>query len=138
MLALDVYNKPATSFKSGAYIVLMVIAWTSLLHAIFERRKTPYYYRKKNSKRYEKVGGDKKAWELKECVATYFGSSNPPERKNLELFIELRNKIEHRFLPQLDPEIAGECQALLMNFEEVLVAEFGARSALASDLAFPL
>jgi len=138
MLAVDVYNKPATSFKSGAYIVLMVIAWTSLLHAIFERRKTPFYYRKKNSKRYEKVGGDKKAWELKECVATYYGSNNPPERKNLELFIELRNKIEHRFLPQLDPEIAGECQALLMNYEEVLVSEFGARSALASDLAFPL
>ena len=45
MLAVDVYNKPATSFKSGAYIVLMVIAWTSLLHAIFERRKTPYFYR---------------------------------------------------------------------------------------------
>ena len=138
MLAVDVYNKPATSFRSGAYIVLMVIAWTSLMHAIFERRKTAYYYRKKNSKRYEKIGGEKKAWELRECLSNYYGTSDTPVRKNLELFIELRNKIEHRFLPQLDPEIAGECQSLLMNFEDLLVSEFGSRYALMGDLAFPL
>lgn len=35
LLAVETYNKPATSFKSGGYIVLMCIAWTSLFHAIF-------------------------------------------------------------------------------------------------------
>ena len=138
MLAVDVYNKPATAFRSGAYIVLMTIAWTSLFHAIFERRRVAYFYRSKNSRRYVRVGGEKKAWELGECLSAYYGSRQPPQRSNLELFIDLRNKIEHRFMPQLDPEIAGECQALLMNYEDVLVAEFGPRYALASDLAFPL
>jgi hypothetical protein len=42
----------------------MVIAWTSLLHAILERRGVRYFYKKKNSKRYEKVDGEKRAWEL--------------------------------------------------------------------------
>ena len=35
LLAVEVYNKPATKFKSGGFIVLMSIAWTSLFHAIF-------------------------------------------------------------------------------------------------------
>lgn len=34
MLAVEVYNKPATKVRSGAFIVLMCIAWTSLFHAI--------------------------------------------------------------------------------------------------------
>jgi hypothetical protein len=35
LLAVEVYNKPAVKFKSGGYITLMVIAWTSLFHAVF-------------------------------------------------------------------------------------------------------
>ena len=35
LLAVDIYNKPKTSFKSDAYIILMNIAWTSLFHTIF-------------------------------------------------------------------------------------------------------
>jgi len=31
----------------------------------------------------------------------------------------LRNKIEHRSMPQLDPSIFGECQAMLLNFDEM-------------------
>ena len=58
LLAVEVYNKPATVFRSGAYIVLMCIAWTSLVHAIFFRRKVkPFYREKANSKRYLKVVG---------------------------------------------------------------------------------
>ena len=33
MLAVEVYNKPATKFRSGGFIVLMSIAWTSMFHA---------------------------------------------------------------------------------------------------------
>jgi hypothetical protein len=37
LLAVEIYNKPAVSFKSPAYIFLMVLAWTALLHAIVLR-----------------------------------------------------------------------------------------------------
>jgi hypothetical protein len=138
LLAVETYNRPGTNFRSGAYIVLMVIAWTSLLHAIFFKRKMKPYYRRKASRRFERVNGDYKAWELAECVNQYFKDKNPSERKNLELFIGLRNKIEHRFLPEIDVELFGECQALLLNFETLLCSEFGKTYALAPGLPYAL
>ena len=57
LLAIEVYNKPAVKFKSGGYISLMVIAWTSLFHAIFFKRKLKPFYRRKN-RRFVKVDGD--------------------------------------------------------------------------------
>ena len=32
LLAVEVYNKPNTTFRTGVYIILMNIAWTSLYH----------------------------------------------------------------------------------------------------------
>ena len=139
LLAVDVYNKPRTTFRSGAYVVLMCIAWTSLFHAIFEKKKIKYYYKEDNG-RYKKVDGEKKAWELKECIKQYFDENkeSKPLKKNIEFFIPLRNKIEHRFLPELDSEIFGECQALLHNFEHIIIKEFGKKHAINEDLVFSL
>jgi hypothetical protein len=39
LLAVDTYNRAGTIFRSGGYIVLMVIAWTSLFQAIFFKKK---------------------------------------------------------------------------------------------------
>jgi hypothetical protein len=138
VLAVEVYNKPAVKFKSGGYITLMVIAWTSLFHAIFFNRKTKPYYRKSN-RRFVKIDGDLKHWELDECLRQYYATAtNEPVRKNLEFFILLRNKIEHRSMPQLDPTIFGECQAMLLNFDEVLEREFGAKFCIRESLSFAL
>ncbi|MFO1152060.1 MAG: DUF3644 domain-containing protein [Rhodospirillales bacterium] len=116
----------------------MVIAWTSLLHAILLRRNARPYY--KNARgRFEIVDGDYKHWELKECARQYWGPDvGNPVRKNLEFFIPLRNKIEHRHLPQLDAEIFGECQALLLNFDALIGAEFGTKYRLRESLSFAL
>ena len=138
ILAVETYNRPTATFRTGAFVVLMVVAWTSLFHATFIRQRKKPFHRKKNSRRFEKVDGDYKAWELAECVRQYYGTDNPPERNNLLFFIGLRNKIEHRTLPQLDPEIFGECQSLLMNFEELLCNEFGRGYALKTGLTFAL
>lgn len=62
MLAVETYNKPATKFKSGGFIVLMCIAWTSLLHAIFIKEKIKLCY--KVGKRYKRVDGEIQYWEL--------------------------------------------------------------------------
>jgi hypothetical protein len=138
VLAVEIYNRPATAFRSAGYIVLMVVAWTGLFHAIFLKRRMKPYYRKKGSRRYERVEGDYKTWELGECLSQFHKDQNPPARKNLEFFIGLRNKIEHRFLPELDIEIFGECQAMLMNFEALLAAEFGNKQALIGGLPYAL
>lgn len=138
LLAVEVYNKPATSFKSAAYIALMTIAWTSLFHAIFLKKGDKPYYKKKNG-RYDIVDGDYKHWELKECLKHYWKKdSENPIRKNIEFFIPLRNKIEHRYLPQIDPNIFGECQALILNFDNLLGEHFGDKHRLREVLSFSL
>lgn len=135
LLAVETYNKPAVKFKSGGYIVLMCIAWTSLLHAIFYKKKIKPIYKEKG--RFKKINGEIQYWELKTCSAKYFDSNNPI-RKNLEFFIPLRNKIEHKFLPELDANIFAECESLLLNFDKVVEKEFGAKYCLRESLSFAL
>jgi hypothetical protein len=138
LLAVEVYNKPAIAFRSAGYIALMMIAWTSLLHAIFLRRRMRPYHRKAN-RRFEMIDGDYKHWELKECAKRFWDDDTENAvRKNLEFFIPLRNKIEHRHLPQLDADIFGECQALLLNFDSLIGQEFGERYRLREALSFSL
>jgi hypothetical protein len=139
LLAVETYNRPGTTFRSAGYIVLMVVAWTALFHAIFgKKRVKPYYRQKQHPSRFERVDGDFKCWELSECVQQYYKDQNPAVRKNLEFIIKLRNKIEHRFLPSLDLQIFGECQALLSNFETLMCEAFGNRHALSANLALAL
>ena len=52
LLAVEVYNKPRTTFRSEAYITLIIIAWTKLFHAYFHSTiGDKYYYKKKKSNR---------------------------------------------------------------------------------------
>ncbi len=141
LAAVETYNRPGVAFRTRTFTVLMAIAWTSLFHAIFYRRaRKPWYVRSGAGRgiRYEKVDGEPKHWELSECTRQFYGGHNPPQRKNLEFMVLLRNKIEHRHHPELDLALYGECQAWLMNFEELLVAEFGAAQALAGHLDLAL
>lgn len=143
--AVESYNRPGPNFRTAQYIILLTIAWTGLFHAIFYHRGRRPWYRKKGTKaakgkaiRYVKVDGEPKHWDLAECLKQYFGDKDPPERKNLDFLLGLRNKIEHRNLPELDPALYGECQAALLNLEELLTNEFGPKVALAEQLAISL
>jgi hypothetical protein len=137
LLAVEVYNKPAVKFKSGGYITLMVIAWTALFHAIFFKRKRKPFC--KEHGRFLRIENDFMHWELAECLSQFFkADTGNPVRKNLEFFIPLRNRIEHRSMPELDASIFGECQAMLLNFDELLEKEFGAKYCLRECLSFSL
>ncbi len=142
LLAVDIYNKPKTSFKSGAYIILMNIAWTSLFHAIFHHNKKNYFYKKKDNPRYyEKIDGRKKAWELGKCTNVYFKECDKEEvpiKSLFDFFIPLRNEIEHAFLPELDEDIFGECQSYLYNFEYILSKEFGNEHKINENLKYSI
>jgi ABC-type ATPase with predicted acetyltransferase domain len=99
LLAVEIYNKPRISFRSGGFIVFMSIAWLALFHAIFERKGIKYFYRKNG--RFVIIDGERKAWELGEYVKKYYKEQNNPIRKNLDFFIKLRNKIEHRIFTSI-------------------------------------
>lgn len=141
--AVDVYNRPGPRFRTAHYVVLIIIAWTALFHAIFYRRQRRPWYRVRTTGvgtavRYVKIDGEPKHWDLSECLKQYYGEKIAPERKNLEFLIGLRNKIEHRHLPQLDASLFGECQGALLNLEAFLVQQFGQKYGLAEQLAVSL
>lgn len=138
LLALQIYNNPTIAFRTEGFSVMMVIAWTALFHAIFEKRGQSYCYTDPATGKPQTRDGDMKAWELSECLNQFYGGTTSPIRTNLTFFIRLRNKIEHRFVPEIDPTVAGECQSLLLNFDELLVAEFGTYFAIRESLAIPL
>lgn len=139
--AVENYNKPGRGFRTRTYAILMVVAWTALFHAIFHRRGVkPWYVEGGTGSqvKYKQIDGEPWHWDLAECVRGYYLGDNPPQRANLEFMARLRNKIEHRDHPELDPALYGECQAMLMNFEELLTAEFGECHAIAGQLAVAL
>ena len=142
LLAVEVYNKPRTTFRSQAYIVLMIIAWTRLFHAYFNKTVGDRYYYKKPNGRYDLIDEERKAWELKTCINKYEEHENLSEavKANLCFFIGLRNKIEHRNVAkkEVDASIFGECQSLLYNYENLLIHIFGKEYALNESLAFAL
>lgn len=143
LAAVEAYNKPGPRFRTAHYLVLINIAWTALFHAVFYKRGRRPWYRSGDKSagkgiRYQKIDGEPKHWDLSKCLVEFYGGQLPAERKNLEFLVGLRNKIEHRHLPQLDAALYGECQAALLNLEALLVSEFGARYALSEYLAVSL
>ena len=50
----------------------MIMAWTKLFHAYFYHTiGDVFYYKKKNSNRYKLIDGERKAWDLKDCMVEY-------------------------------------------------------------------
>ena len=138
LAAVRVYNDPVAGYRTETFIVLMVGAWNSLLQAILERDDIDYYARDESGAQ-ELIDGRAKVRSTWELVNLALGDDeHRPVRENLDFFLKLRNQISHRYLPALDTEIAGEAQAMLLNFEEMLLAEFGKEATLGERLAVPL
>jgi len=136
VLAIDIYNRPMTAFRSQGFIVMMIIAWTSLMHAMYESEGIDYHYYGKDG-RPEIVNGDMKTWELSTCTEKCSKITEAVKR-NIGFFIGIRNKIEHRYAPAIDIAVFGQSQALLYNFETLLTREYGAYYSLNNTLTIPL
>ena len=139
LLAVEIYNKPRTTFRSEGFITMMIMAWTRLFHAHFNSTIGDRYYYKKKNGRYDTVDGEKKAWELTTCIKKY-GSLATAVESNLNFFIKLRNKIEHRHIEkrEVDTLIFGECQSLLFNYESKLIDFFGSSYSINEALVYSL
>lgn len=139
LLAVEIYNKPRAPFRVESFITHMIMAWTKLFHSHFNHTIGDRFYYKKKNGRFELIDGEKKAWELKTCITKY-GGLTEAQKANLNFFIKLRNKIEHRQIEkdEIGIVIFGECQSLLFNFENKLIEFFGNDYALNESLAFAL
>ena len=118
---------------------MMIMAWTRLFHAHFNLTIGDRYYYKKKNGRYETVDGERRAWELATCIKKY-GNLSTAVESNLNFFIKLRNKIEHRHIEkrEVDTLIFGECQSLLFNYESLLINFFGSAYSINEALVYSL
>lgn len=138
LAAVRVYNDPMSGYRSEVFIVLMIIAWNSLFQAILEKSQTDYYERDQDGCQILIDDRPKVLDTVKLIGMVLTGREYRAVRKNLEFFMKLRNLIAHRYLPALDIEIAGEAQAMLLNYEELLVLKFGDEAAIGDRLTVPL
>lgn len=137
LTAVANYNNPYSTFRAGAYIVHVQIAWSSLLLAILVRKGVRPFI--KCGHRYCRIDGRPKYWGFAKCVEEVFGAGiTTPVTKNLEFIEGLRNQIEHAEMPEVDLDIFGECQACLFNYEDLLVQEFGSGQAVNESLTLSL
>lgn len=136
ILAVDLYNQPRQPRRLEGFLVHMHMAWLYILHAGFRRGLVDYHYRLDNG-RYDRIDGEPKTWDLRKSVIQRW----PEEcdvRKNIELTIGLRNKIEHRYHEKIVLATSGYAQALLLNYEEEMTTQFGESYSLGAILRFPI
>jgi hypothetical protein len=141
-LAVRLYNDPGEERAFEGFIVHMHLAYLYLLHAELTLDGIDYRYRRRDNPRLlERVDGEPKRWELAKCVSVRWDADHPV-RRNIEFFIALRNKIEHRWASKTDlaltAALGGYAQALLLNYELEAVAKFGNSASLAERLRFPV
>ncbi|ONF74509.1 hypothetical protein AVR91_0203720 [Amycolatopsis keratiniphila subsp. keratiniphila] len=136
-VAIDFYNRSGDKRSYLDFVVHMHLAWQNLLHADFSRRGVNIYYRDARGRYVKGKDGQRRSWELQHCLKEEFGDSDPV-RANVEFFIGLRNKIEHRFEAALLVATAAHVHALVINFDAELVGRFGHEHSLADELRFPV
>lgn len=125
LLACDLYNEPRQPRSFELFVVHMETAWLNLFHAV-----------------QAELGGEEEGWDLGSIVQAHLPSAQDPVRRNIEFFVELRRRIEHRLTPRqlraLETVVSGKALAYLRDFDTVLVQEFGERQSLGAALRFPV
>ncbi|SUA58543.1 Protein of uncharacterised function (DUF3644) [Oligella ureolytica] len=141
LAAVQIFNNPSITFKSESYVVLMIIAWTYLMHAHYRGKKVVYRYFKKIGKvrRFDKTKhGAYKYWELERCL----NDSNSPIDKdasnNLRFLIGLRHEIEHQMTSRIDDFLSARFQACALNYNEYIKKLFGDEYSIEQHLSFSL
>lgn len=141
LAAVQIFNNPNVTFKSETYVVLMVIAWTYLLHAFYREKKVDYCYFTQGTKRktYDRTThGAYKHWELDRCLNDKQCPLDPEVKKNLKFLIGLRHEIEHQMTTRIDDLLSARFQACCINYHEAIVALFGDGYGIAKHLAVSL
>jgi len=141
LTAIRVFNDPQVSFKSETFIVLMMIAWTYLLHAYYRGKRIEYRYFKQGPRRrtFDRTKhGAFKHWELERCLNDDRSPIDRDAANNLRFLIGLRHEIEHQMTRSLDAYLSGRYQACALNYNEYLKKYFGQRLGIDQQLAYSI
>jgi hypothetical protein len=140
LAAIRMWNDPTGRFRTGAFALLFVTAWNSLAIAVLQRAGGEW--RKLDAVTGEPIllGDTVQSMDTRDLMAVAFPGDDPHTvglRENLRFWVDLRNCVAHRHLPELDLPVIPQAQAGLMNIESEL-AEFGPEYTLAEALTVPL
>ncbi len=141
LCAIRVFNDPQVSFKSETFIVLMIIAWTYLLHAFYRGKRIEYRYFEQRPKRRvftRTKSGTYKYWELERCLNDKNSPVDKDVANNLRFLIGLRHEIEHQMTRALDSFLSGRYQACALNYNDTLKRLFGKSYGLDTHLTFSI
>ena len=141
LAAVQIFNSPSITFKSETYVVLILIAWTYLLHAHFRGKRIDYRYFTSGLKRrkYDRTKhGAFKHWELERCLNDDRCPLDRDVAQNLRFLIGLRHEIEHQMTTRIDDLLSARFQACCINYHEVIVLLFGESHGIAKHLAVSL
>jgi hypothetical protein len=126
LLGCDLFNDRRER-NLDAFIAHMLRAWLHLLRAVAAKQRRTR---------------ETRDWDLPRHLRDFIPDFEDPVRVNVEFFLGLRERIEHRFsrkrLHFVETLVSGKIHALLLNFEKTLVAEFGVRQSLSNALRFPI
>jgi hypothetical protein len=139
--AIRVFNDPLTQFKSESFIVLMVIAWTYLLHAHYRAKGIEYRYFEQKAKRkvFDRTKrGAYKYWELERCLTDNANPIDKDATNNLRFLIGLRHEIEHQMTLSLDNYLSARYQACALNYNTYLKKLFGKTEGIEEQLTYSI
>ncbi|EKD26250.1 MAG: hypothetical protein ACD_79C01299G0005 [uncultured bacterium] len=141
LAAVQIFNNPNITFKSESYVVLMIIAWTYLMHAYFRDKKIEYrFYDQKGKKRNFKrtKHGAFKYWELERCLNENSSLVDKNTANNLRFLIGLRHEIEHQMTTRIDDILSARFQACCLNYNEYIKKLFQNNLGIEKHLSFSL
>lgn len=141
LTAIRTFNDPHVLFKSETFVVLMIIAWTYLLHAYYRSKSIEYRYYSQGPKRrkFDRTkSGAYKYWELERCLNDRASPVDKDTANNLRFLIGLRHEVEHQMTSSLDNWLSGRYQACALNFNFYIKKLFGKQYGLDKLLAFSI
>jgi hypothetical protein len=139
--SVQIFNNPNITFKSETFILLMVVAWTYLLHAYYRGMNIEYrYFTQKNlRKKFDTTKfGAIKYWELERCLNHDQCPLTNDVSKNLKFLIGLRHEVEHQMTTRIDDLLSARFQACCINYHESIEKLFGKEYGIARYLAVSL
>ena len=141
LCAIQIFNSPQIFFKSETFIVLMVIAWTYMLHAYYRSKRIEYRYYKQRGKRrrFEKTKHKSyRYWGLEDCLKCDESPIDSDTTNNLLFLIGLRHEIEHQMTRSLDNYLSSRYQACALNFNRYMKELFGDKYSIDEHLSFSI
>lgn len=142
LAAVQIFNNPNITFKSESFIVLMIIAWTYLMHAYYRANNIEYRYfeqRGNQRRRFDKTRhGAYKHWDLERCLNEKKCPLDSDTKNNLRFLIGLRHEIEHQMTTKIDDVLSARFQACCLNYNDYVKKFFGEKYGIDTHLAFSL